>query len=66
MSPDATDEAAQRPEDRGLAGAVGAEHRRDAAVVDLEIDPVQRPRLPVPGLEALGFKDRRAQPALPR
>ena len=45
--------AAQRPQHRGLAGAVGAEHRRNPAVLDLEIDSAQRPRRAVAGLEAL-------------
>jgi hypothetical protein len=62
----AADESAQRPQDRRLAGAVGAEHRRDAAVLDLEIHAMQRPRWAVPGFETLCFQDRRAQFALPR
>src|ERR1700727_2860734 len=62
----AADEAAQRPQDRRLAGAVGAEHRGHAAALDLAIDPVQRPRRTVPGFEAPHLKDWRGQFALPR
>src|ERR1700722_17335046 len=62
----ATDESAQGPQDCRLPGAVGAEHRRDAAVLDLEIDAVQRPRRAVPGLKILRYQDGQAQFALPR
>ncbi len=62
----AANEPAERSQDRGLAGAVGAEQGRRAAILDREIDPAQRPRLPVPGFEALDVQNRRAQPALPR
>ena len=62
----ARDESAKRAQDRRLAGTVGAEHRSHAAVLDLEIDPVQRPNRAIPGLEALRLQNRRAQFALPR
>ena len=62
----ARDESAERPQDRRLAGAIGAEHRGHAAVLDLEIDAMQRARRTVPGLETLRFQDRGAQFALPR
>ena len=62
----AADHGAERAQDRRLAGAVGAEQRGHAAVLDLEIEPVQRLRRAVEGLEALGLQDRRAQRALPR
>ena len=60
------DEAGERAQDRGLAGAVGAEHRGHAAVFHLEIDAVQRLHRTVPGLETLRFQDRPVQFALPR
>ena len=62
----APDEPAERPQDRRLAGAVGAEHRGHAAVLDLEIDSMQRPRRAVPGLKPLCLQNRPTQFALPR
>ena len=45
--------AADRPQRRRLAGAVGAQQRGHAALRDREIDAVQHPRLAVPGVQAL-------------
>ena len=47
ISPVVRHHAGERAQRRGLAGAVGAEQRRDAAVVDLEVErraaPASRP-----------------------
>ena len=62
----AADEAAERPQRRRLAGAVGAEKRGHAALLDGEIEPEQRLRGTVERLEPLHLEDRHAHAALPR
>jgi hypothetical protein len=58
--------AAQRAQGRGLAGAIRAEQRRDAALLDLEIEPEQHLDFAVEGAEAAGFDQRRHLRVVPR
>jgi hypothetical protein len=53
--------AAHGHQQRGLAGAVGADQRHDLAGLDLEVDAAQRLDAPVAGEQAL---DRQHQPFL--
>ena len=48
--------AADRPQRRCLAGAIGAEQGGDAALRDIEIQPVQHMRRAVAGLQAARLK----------
>ena len=57
--------AGERAQRRGLAGAVGAEQRRDAALVDLEVEPVQRLQAAVIGAEPAHRKQRLAHFGVP-
>ena len=50
------DQAADRAQRRGLAGAVGAEQRGHAALANREIDAVENLGFAVGGVEALGLK----------
>src|SRR5690606_24038298 len=54
------DDAADHADQRGLAGAVGAEQREDLAAADLEVDPAQGMEARLVGLvELLDGNDRR-------
>jgi hypothetical protein len=50
------DHAAQGTERRGLAGAIGAQKRRDAALLDREIKTVQDPEIAIGGVQADNFE----------
>ena len=59
--------AAERAQRGGLARAVGAEQRGDAALLQREADAVQGLRLSVVGLETFDFEQRhRLQAPVPR
>ena len=59
MSPASAHHAAERPQDRRLAGAVGAEQGADVALVDREADAVQRLLLAVKRVEPGDFEHHR-------
>src|SRR3546814_5080610 len=61
-----TDHAADGAQRRRLAGAVGTQNGGDRALVEVEIEPVQRPRLAVPGFEAADFEKHGNLPSVPR
>ena len=50
------DQAADRAQCGGLAGAVGAQQRGHAALANREIDAVEDPGLAICGVEALGLE----------
>ena len=50
------DEAAQRLDQGGLAGAIGPEHGHHLAVVDVEVDAEEHPDVVVAGLEPPGHE----------
>src|SRR6185295_14981564 len=58
----ALDRARDRAERRRLAGAVGAEHGDDLALLDRERDPFERPHLSVARLDVAELKQRHGTP----
>src|SRR4051794_40150163 len=65
FAPDAYPHIADRAQDRGLAGAVGAEQGGDAAFGDGKVDTIDDLRLAIGDREVLELEDR-AHAAVPR
>ena len=66
ISPRGLHHAANRAQRSRLAGAVGAEQRRDRALLEDEVDAVQHPRRPVGGVQLGDFQQRRHQALVPK